>query len=114
MVWACGSLLLCRKQMGRLRRSFGQFIHSLFNLDVGAGEPAMMLPQMLLPGWHGVLLHEPVGERAVAVQLPANGTGAKPRQAKIAHGREKSLLTFGGYGVRSCYQHGPALLVRLD
>ena len=99
--------------MRRLRRRFGQFIHSRFDLGVGAGEPAVMLSQVLLPGWHGVLLHETVGERAVAVELPANRSGAEPGQAKVAHGLEESLLPFGSDGVRRRHQHRPDVLFRL-
>ena len=59
--------------MGDLRFAEGVAAGLLLESAVGAGEPVLVLTQMLGPGADEVGLDEPGGFAAVAEQLPAQG-----------------------------------------
>jgi hypothetical protein len=53
-------------------------VHLVFDRDIRAGQPAVVLPQVLVLGRYRIRLQELVGSLPVSIELPANRSRPEP------------------------------------
>src|ERR1035441_6440166 len=83
-------------------------------LEVGAGLPLPVLPEVLFPARDAEQLDEQSRILAVLVKAPAGGPGPPPRLPQTGHGLQELLLLFGRDGVGGPYKDQSAAAVGAD
>jgi hypothetical protein len=83
----------------------GQGIDLLFILPVDAGQPLIVLPQMLFPRGDDEEFHKVVHCLTIALKSPLHRSGPQPGLSHPAHRLEEPLLVLWSDGVGRRHEH---------